>query len=71
MARIIALISFGVSFALSVFVWEHWGSSPLPAAAGDSRSLAIEDVMRKVDNQSLSKQQIQDRTVVFPEVLDQ
>jgi hypothetical protein len=71
MAQIIALISLGVFLALSAFVLEHWGSSPLPAATADSRSLAIEELMRKVDNKSLSKQQIQDRTVVFPEVHDQ
>ena len=64
MAQIIAVVSVGILLALSAFVW-NWGS-PTQDGGAVSPRLTIEDVMQKVDAEALPKQQIQDRTVVFP-----
>jgi hypothetical protein len=71
MAPIITAVLLGVFLALSAFVWNDGGSPMRRAAAVGPRSLAIEDVMQKVDARPRPKQQIQDRTVVFSDVYDQ
>jgi hypothetical protein len=66
MAQIIAVVSLGIFLALSASVWNNWGSPTQVGAAAGPR-LTIEDVMQKVDTKALPKQQIQDRSVVFPD----
>jgi hypothetical protein len=70
-AQIIAVVSLGIFLTLAAFVWNNWGLPMQLGAPAGPRSLAVEDVMQKVDVRSLPKQQIQDLTVVFSEEHDQ
>jgi hypothetical protein len=70
-AQIIAVISLGIFLTLATFVWNTRGSPTQLGGPAGPRSLAVEDVMQKVDVGSLPKQQIQDLTVVFSEGDDQ
>lgn len=71
MAQIIAVVSLGIFLTLTAFVWNMWSSPMQLGSPAGPRSLAVEDVMQKVDVRSLPKQQIQDLTVVFSEDHDQ
>lgn len=71
MAQIIAVVSLGIFLALSAFVWNNWGSPRQVDAAAGPRSMAVEDVMQKVDAKALPNQQMQDRTMVFSDEQDQ
>lgn len=71
MAQITAVVSLGIFLSLAAFVWNKWGSPMQLGAPVGPRSLAVEDVMQKVDVRSLPKQQIQDLTMVFAEEHDQ
>ena len=70
MAQIIAAISLGVFLALSALVWNNWGPPTQVSAGADPRSLAITDVMQKVDAKGLPRQQIEDRAMVFSDQQD-
>lgn len=70
MAQITAVVTLSVVLALSTLVWKNWDSRmPVGAGAGP-RSLAIADVMQKVDAKALPQQQIDDRTMVFSDEHD-
>jgi hypothetical protein len=70
-AQIIGVVSVGIFLTLAAFVWNKWGSPAQLGTPAGPHSLAVEDVMQKVDVRSLPKQQIQDLTVVFSEHHDQ
>ena len=70
-AQIIAVVSLGISLSLAALIWNNWAAPTQFSAAAGPSSLAVEDVMQKVDVRSLPKQQIQDLAVVFSEGHDQ